>query len=141
MSKNVKSTLFVGYKEGYLSGGQAINPEDRWSSHEDEYRYFDLEGVWLDREEAPWLIESVDVNFKPKKGQFVYVLVVIYSSGGTFGKSYGNGCIVGIYEKPEEAAKIEETIYNGTYSDNNYAPWVGYFETLENVKIECERIK
>lgn len=135
-----KTTLLVGYKEGHLSGGQAIDPEDRWSSHEDEYRHFEIEGVWLDRENSPWMVESVDVNFEPQKGQFVYVLVVIYSSGGTFGRNYGNGCIVGVYKTPEEAAEVEKTIYDKTYPQE-YPPWVGYFESLEDVKIECERVK
>ena len=76
----------------------------------------------------------IGVDFDPTKHPRVWVVTVIYKDGDTFGKSYGNGQIVGVYDTVEKATKIEKQIYEGKYE--GYASWDGYFSVLEIVRVE-----
>jgi len=77
--------------------------------------------------------EKFSVDFDSTE---VYVLAVVYSSGDTFGNSSGNLAIVGIYETIEQAREIEKSILSNTFDPEKYHPWGGYFERIEEIKIE-----
>lgn len=129
-----KSTVWLTYRES-TSGGQAIDPDDGWTDYEDEHVDFSLRHCYSTAEKVPdWLREQVDVDFKVKVGAEVDVVVVRYTTGGTFGRTLGYWYIEGIYPKGKQAEKVSKSIYNGTYE--GYKPWVGYFESLEQVEIE-----
>lgn len=77
---------------------------------------------------------------------YVYIVVVTYSTGDTFGNSSGNLAIAFITENPEEALKAKEVIetVEGGWtkewckhpkSATSYPIWEGYFEHVENVEI------
>ena len=77
---------------------------------------------------------------------YVYIVVVTYSTGDTFGNSSGNLAIAFITENPEEALKAKEVIETVTdgwteewckhpKSVASYPRWQGYFERVESVNI------
>ncbi len=76
---------------------------------------------------------------------YVYIVVVTYSTGDSFGSSYGNLAIAFITENPEEALEAKDVIENGDgwtdkwcdhpKSATSYPRWEGYFERVESVEI------
>lgn len=77
---------------------------------------------------------------------YVYIVVVTYSTGDTFGNSSGNLAIAFITENPEEALKAKEvieTVEDGWTEEwcehpksvASYPRWQGYFERVESVDI------
>lgn len=129
-----KSHVWFTYSE-HRYGGEAINPEDRWTDHTDEHIEFSLTHCY-DRSEKikEWIREQVDVSFEPKVEQEVYVVVVRYTTGGTFGRTLGAWYIEGVYEHQGQADKVVKAIEKDKYQ--GYKPWIGYFEHLESVDYE-----
>lgn len=102
--------------------------------------------------------KKFEVDAKP--GDIVFVVVVVYSTGSTFGRDEGNSQAVGVYKDPAQAKKVAQAIERNsehTHS-NNYNPprdytievdgeeiycgsWVGYFESLERVVVETEVVR
>lgn len=99
-----------------------------------------------------------DVDAKP--GDTVFVVVVVYSTGGTFGRDEGLASVVNVYKDPAQAKKVAQAIESNSEStpSNNYSPpreytisvdgeeiycgsWVGYFESLERVVVETEVVR
>ena len=105
------------------------------------------------------------VNDEVYNAQNLYVVVVIYSSGDTFGRSEGELAVAFVTENSEEAIECRDAIleqeeyeYENRYSHRNktgkkpkwddvfrdhpksvcngYAPWSGYFEHVTSVNIE-----
>lgn len=75
-----------------------------------------------------------------KKGDTVYVVVVKYGTGDTFSHSEGNAYIEGVYQYKGQASKVVEDINTKAYCKlGKYPPWIGYFESLDDVLIE-ERV-
>jgi hypothetical protein len=152
-----KPELILTYRES-TSGGEAINPEDSWSDHEDEYIEFDALKVFLGREKTKeWRIEVLYPKFEVKVGDIIHLVVVRYQTGGTFGTSHGNWCIEAVVKTAEEGHAIEKLIWedwnhykecsrkHGPRKDykpiykgeqGEYKVWQGYFEGLEGVEVE-----
>lgn len=124
--------LWFTYSET-RTGGQAINPED-------EDIEFSLRGCYNAAEKiSEWLKEQVDLNFKVKVGDEVHVVVVRYTTGGSFGRTMGAWYIEGVYKTAKKADKVEKAIWSGKYK--GHKPWVGYFEKLEYVQIETMMVE
>lgn len=128
--------LYLEYDE-YSSGGDALD-DSEWPNYSDINITWTLGKVFLNKEKAPWIRREEDTTFPVKHGDIVYVLLVQYSSGNTFGSSYGNTCIEGIYPSYDAAELVSESIKNKSY--HGYMPWDGYFESLEDVIIEVRKI-
>lgn len=64
----------------------------------------------------------------------VFVLAVRYSTGDTFGSESGRLHIPGVYHKYEDALTVGKKIREGSFK--GYAPWEGFFESLEDILIE-----
>lgn len=94
--------------------------------------------------------DEVEVSFEPKVDQVVWVVVVEYSSGDTFGRSSGNTTVVGVYDDGVVASIVKGKIEDD-YKDKSNSfdqikiegqpdiytyTWKGYFESLENVHVE-----
>ena len=153
-----KYEIYLDYREE-SSGGEAKNPEDRWTSHEDRYIEFYPQALYTQRQDFQ---ETITVSWPPIDGDKVWMVVVRYQSGNTFGTSHGNWKIVGAFLDPEIARNISEIIakYPGEnrwdsppakkglshqeslrqellpyLGENFYIPWIGYFERYENVEI------
>jgi len=77
------------------------------------------------------------VNFDPKEAGVVWVVVVRYTTGDSFGTTYGEWHVESAYETIDEANEIKKKIEEGEYKSGlGYTPWVGYFESLEGVHVE-----
>jgi len=86
--------------------------------------------------------EAVEVEFEPKVGSQVFMVVPRYSTGNTFGTSYGEYTIHGIYstlDKAQSVVKFLETeydCYREAKINLSYRVWMGFFERLEEIQIE-----
>lgn len=133
-------TLYLTYDESRTGGAVCEGQEnDPWPSYEDEYTEFTLIRCNKESKNAAWAKESLETTFKPEVGSKVWVVVVRYSTGGTFGTTNGAWTILGIYEHLDEAKKVEASVHDNTYS--GYKCWVGYFESLECVEIESMTVE
>jgi hypothetical protein len=102
-----------------------------------------------------WVTDEIDTSFDAKVGDWVYPVIVIYSTGNTFGRSDGNVVVAGIYNSPEKAQEVKQTILrDSTQNPHGFGyleipgepqiypgTWKGYFEHLEDVRIEMEVVR
>lgn len=131
-------------------GGWPLSDEP-YSGREDEHTT--VEGVTVIRDD-----KSYDkVSFEPVDGNIVYVVLVRYQSGDTFGTTYGNYEVMNVFDNPLDAQELAEAVdrdadktdihdnidrlfefeHNGkTY----YKAWAGYFERYEGVEVHTVRI-
>ena len=153
------SFLWVTYSQEFECGGEAIDPEDQWTSYEPVYYSWDLGDVFLsdppstynklvrcgslipidpDSDSKTYLWKDLD----KKEGERVWVVFVIYSTGDTFSESYGNGEIVCVCKDEDSALIIKKEIWEGqTPQCISYASWNGYFESIQNVTVEKKIIQ
>lgn len=137
--KQPEFRLYIDYSE-YITGGEAIG-DGPFCDHEDEYREVYLNGVYrsMDSPKAPFFYDSKEVAEETFKKDTVYLVVVRYTTGNTFGTIHGAWHIEGIYPDAAQAAIACRKIEDGTYQ--GYKPWDGYFERLENVDIRQFDVK
>jgi len=126
--------VYMTYAED-REGGEICEGEENLSypCHEDEDTTFDPTGLYLN---APAWSETVEVDFDPSSylGQEIYVIVVRYSTGDTFGRRNGAWTVIGAYVNEEQVVKIEKSIEDGSYNKGHYVPWKGYFESFERIE-------
>lgn len=126
--------LYIYYSD-YTSGGEVCEGQenDDWPNYEDEFHEFNLLGVSLQKD-LSWFKDTQDVDWNLGNGSEVFILVARYSSGCTFGSSYGHFNICGVFSSEEDLIKYQkflesdEELYKGRHI---YRPWVGHFENLE----------
>lgn len=139
------------YRERHLCGGEAINPEERWSDRTDSHYDWELKGISVskpegtfDREEIP-VIAFVDGEWTEvdcEVGDELYCVTVQYGSGDTFGRSYGHGTVACVCIDAESARRAVKLIEDGETSESfAYASWRGYFESLEYVDFTREVLR
>ena len=117
--------LFVDWEYTWGSGGICEGDEDK--DHKINY-------VSLHRSLRS---DTVEVDFDPTPGDDVFVVAVTYSTGSTFGQSFGEIEIVDVCETRAAANELTKFINDGTYGkdENGYVPWEGYFENLETADV------
>lgn len=126
--------VYMTYVEDREGGEVCEGEEDLpYPSHEDEETTFDPTGLYLN---APAWSETIEVDFDPSSylGQEIYVVVVRYSTGDTFGRRNGAWKVVGAYVNEEQVVKIEKSIEDGSYNKGHDVPWEGYFESFEGIE-------
>ena len=74
--------------------------------------------------------------FEVEEADDYFVVSIRYEDGDTFGHSTGNIDIEGVYTSEDEANKIKEQIHTGKYKPGTYESWNGYFNNVEDVKID-----
>ncbi len=129
----VKKEVYLTYTEDRSVGEICAGQEnDAWPNYEDIYIEFSPDTLSIIA--GDW-VETIEVDFDPKDyvGKDVYVLVVRYKDGCTFGHSHGNWYVEGAYTDENEVSKIEDQINKGKYKGDD--PWTGYFACLEYVEI------
>lgn len=146
--------VYVSWEYTSESGG-GICPgqeDDEWPSREDTHREHTVHGVFRDDQSRQWCRyhEREDVPFDPAGVSEVWVVGVTYGSGDTFGSSYGNFTVVGVYDSEDEAESIARDIRADDDNSNRYGepkkkakerftgykPWTGYFERLEGIEVQ-----
>jgi hypothetical protein len=124
----------------HSEGGEvcAGQENDSWPSYEPEYITFNITSL-LAVNPNKFGMHDISVDFDPQKflGKLVYLVVVSYTTGSTFGDSSGNPHVEAAFPTRIEAEKVCDKIRKGKYeSPRGYLPWVGYFERLDKVEIE-----
>ncbi len=156
--------VWVNWEYTHCSGGEIVEGQEDYDypNTEDEYKDHEVHGVYSTdaKDERGWsrYNESIDVEFEPVPGAEVFLVVVTYSSGSTFGNSYGNVTVVGCYEEEAQADSIASDILaDDTDVDvdrayrrslkrskkerfTGYKAWTGYFEGLEGVVVHGLRL-
>lgn len=85
--------------------------------------------------------KDLDVN----PGDTVYVVVVEYSTGDSFGRDGGQSKVLDIFTTAKEAADLAERATAHDYNKDGfgfrhngvdyYTPWCGYFESLDSIEV------
>lgn len=124
------------YSQGY---SREPDPSDKWDRGDMYQEYGGIE-VYYSKDNAclGYITNTLEADFDVKPGDVVFVVVVQYSTGDTFGRSDGQIHIYKIFNKYDEAADVQSKILNGEISD--YV-WTGYFEHLEDVYVETEVVR
>jgi hypothetical protein len=98
---------------------------------------------------------EIETSFEAKVGDLVYPVIVIYSTGNTFGSSSGNVTVAGIYNTPEKAQEVRELILKDNKENRDGygylevpgepqiypGTWKGYFESLDDIRVEMEVVR
>lgn len=136
--------LYLTYNES-RNGGEPDDPSDRWTNHSDEHIVFTPTGVFSQKCSFQ---ETFEVPFDPAQylGTQIYVVIVRYYDGGTFGRICGLWKIVGAFTDPVLVRKAVDLIEGGKDSQElskklapltcyGYYPWFGYFAGFEGVEV------
>jgi hypothetical protein len=132
--------IYVEYEE-HRSGGEAYDPEDRWTSHSDVN--VDVRFILLHREKPThrFFYDSIELpNDKMFKMGKLFLAVVRYGTGDTFGHTNGAWYIVGVAPtyKIAQAMLDDETKPSPEPAKGEwqrYKRWEGYFESLDGTEI------
>lgn len=145
--KQKEYEIWLGYNE-LVKGGDPISDKD-YSDCTDKYTSIIWNNAAYFKDPNTWESEHVEIEFDPAQKEHVYAVIVYYESGDTFGHSYGNWCVDGVYATAGEAAKIIKNIqydedHNGEKKFKSkykkHKPWRGYFESLENIDLQIFHI-
>lgn len=128
-----KPKVYIEYTSG-SEGGECLSDE-RWSNRSDEHITLDVKRVYKTEPEHLFFKDSIEVDPKVLESQFVYLVVVRYKTGDTFGSSYGNFHFYSVRATKEEAEQDRMDINAPRGVKDSYRPWEGYFERLEEVEI------
>lgn len=143
--KPAGTELFLTYEEN-RSGGQVCAGQEgeEWADHEDEVIEVEFKELVLD--EPPRSYPYPHMILGPegvKEGDELYLTIVRYYDGGTFGRTCGYWHVHGVHRTAEEAAKLAKTVRakgSDQHSYDQYRPWIGYFAGLEDVEIHKFRV-
>ncbi|KKN88788.1 hypothetical protein LCGC14_0243950 [marine sediment metagenome] len=154
--------VWVNWEYTRCSGGEICEGEEdsSYPSRETEYKDHEVQGIYScdAKDGRGWsrYNESIDVEFEPVTGAEVFLVVVTYSSGDTFGSSSGNVTVIGCYEEKAQADSIASDIRADDIDADRdyrrsgkktkkerftgYKAWTGYFEGLEGVEVHRLRL-
>jgi len=126
--------VYLSYSET-VSGGD-IKPgqeDDSFPEHEDRDIEFNPISLHIKKGDSQ---ETIDVFFDPKDfiNKSLYLVVVRYYDGDTFGRINGYWYIASCCNNLKSAKKVKKSIDYGLYEED-YIPWRGYFAGLEGVDI------
>lgn len=129
--------LFIEYNS-YEEGGDAIDPDDRWSCRTDHVIEVDFIRLHRQQPAHRFFYDSIEVpNEKMMEMDKLFLAVVRYSTGDTFGHTTGAWSVVGVAPTYQIASlMLEEALKPAKEGDyKNYKPWEGYFESFERTEI------
>jgi hypothetical protein len=131
------------------------DPDEEWDA-DDTSTSNNVYGFKVAESNSKNQIVDIVVDYEIKPDKTYYLVSVIYSSGDSFSHHTGNIDYIMLYdnlEMAEATKKIIEDSYKRKDKEQSYSVeilnnngelfiissscWVGYFETLEEVKIDC----
>jgi hypothetical protein len=143
--EKVKAQYLQLVADSWTSQVEAPDPDDEWSRGEtytSTYITGLLAGDTVDIE--PLEIQTDDGGvyyFDGSLGDAVYLVVIKYSTGNTFGRSGGHIALAGAFDSSDKAEQLAEAVRKSKVAgEYGYLPWVGYFERVEDVSVEKTRI-
>lgn len=138
MTTKESSRVWIDY-ETDSTGGEVEDSNDRWSSRTPRYTELKVKSLYKSEPQHLFFKDSLEVE-DPKvlECQHVYLVVVRYQDGDSFGTCYGNFQFYSVRATQQEAladkAVIEMPSKEGDYG--SYRPWEGYFNRLQRVEIQ-----
>lgn len=130
-------TLYVNYNEQFEDGGdlaEGCTEDDAWPHYEPEYYSFSVLNATLENVNPYHEICELAGHDIP---DHVWIVTAIHSDGGTFRMSHGHGAIEAAFRTEEEAKVASQSIRDNTWkSPRGYKRWGGYFEKLEDVRVD-----
>lgn len=128
--------VYIEYNS-FTDGGERINPDERWSNRTDQNTTLTVQKLYASEPKHLFFRDSIEVDPSVLECSEVYLVVVRYQTGDTFGRSLGNFHFYSVRKTEQEAIEdrwvCESPVKKGNYE--NYRPWDGYFERLEFVEI------
>lgn len=139
--------LYLGYKT--TSSGGKRESKAPYSSRSPQY--IEVTFTSLSRESGTFFAHDIEVSDEVYAAEEVFLVVVRYRDGDSFGTSYGNWTVFAAVATEEEALKISKSIEDGSLAKaveadqkkgvyNTHLQWVGYFSNLEGVEIHSFRV-
>lgn len=142
MSKKEKDSpcLYYSYSEKTIVVSDDYGVRGEYTGSTETETISKLTGVSREKPQGYlWRYVPVkDAKSEEEIGDQVSVVVVIYSTGGTFSYESGRLTVEGIYLDHDRACKVAKSIRDETYKD--YGPWQGYFESLQEVYVQLEDV-
>ena len=130
--------LYIDYESSARGG----DPKDdsHWPDYTD--KHIDVKFIRFHREppKTKFFYDSIIVPEELLSKDKLYLCVVRYSSGDTFGNSFGKWAIVGVTASYKEAELLLEEAIKPSLPRKkglrpSYKPWEGCFERLEKTEI------
>lgn len=144
MKEGIIAMLYLSYNETRSGGEVCTGDENKaWPCYEDTFIEWTPINIYKNMEDCRkegHYTEKVSVPFEAIINQQIWLVVVRYTDGDTFGFIRGMWHIVGVYADEESATKEANSILDGSYS-NEYKPWEGYFASFEGVNIYPMQVK
>jgi hypothetical protein len=138
-------TLYIHTTE--TSSGGEPESDDRWCHHSDIVKAVSFNSVSRKRSDGFWPSgDSFEVSEEVYKAPKVFLVIVRYFDGGTFGRTCGCWHIQGSFTTEKEALALAASIRDRSYEKEwekqhkkgyHYLPWQGYFSGLEGVEVHC----
>lgn len=140
--------IYYTYSET-TTGGQQIEPEEPWSSREDAHTDWKLTGIQKSKLEHTYhhdTTEVLDMKNNEELPNALFIVCVRYSTGDTFGSSYGEGAVAGAFKDGKRASELAQKIMAGEdrredVSHFCYSQWIGSFESVESANVEYVMLK
>jgi hypothetical protein len=140
-------TLYIKYRDSE-HGGEICEGEenDPYPSH--ERKYYDYSYDFATRtfptgNTSFGRYKSLTVEPEVFSGDKIFLAIVIYSDGDTFGSSSGHHEIIGGFSTRKEAEELLSHVTKDGYDNRpeGFYPWNGYFSSLEGktvIKLDIE---
>ncbi len=139
----MKNKIYITYEENRTGGEPESN--EAYSCRSATHINIRWKNAYI-KERNSCYSETIEIDFNPEDVEHIYIVVVRYKSGDSFGASYGNWKIIGAYKDVENAQEILDKInydekhkYDEDYKkeyEKEFRDWDGYFERFENADIE-----
>lgn len=104
-------------------------------------------------------LSEIELDGEVEKGDWIYMVIVTYTSGGTFETTYGHKAFAAVFKDADTAFNMEKAIrdheqhinssayrskpysfgdkYYMTFNGQKYyvGTWTGYFESIEDTEV------
>lgn len=129
--EKTKTKLVLEYSvHGYTT--EKADIDDSWD-RDNTATDFSPEILRLGTKGNNWCVETFEVDFPVEVGNLLFLVVVRYDTGDSFGYNENDFCFIGVYKEKEEAQKVRESIEDGSH-ELSYK-WTGHFEKYRNTEV------
>lgn len=133
--------LYLVYDETRSGGNICEGEEDSdWPNRDPEYIEVSFTALYRNPPENRFFYDSFEVSEEVYNAEQVYMAVVRYSDGDTFGYTSGYWSVEGIFSSQSEAEKLLSKLDNEAsqpFTMGKYTKaWHGYFGSFEGTQVE-----
>lgn len=122
--------LWFEMQEGYHT---PPDPNDSWDIGE-SWESYTFTALNLKKTDSEWNSVLIPIQFEVSPGETVFIVVLSYTDGCTFGYTTGQKQICGVFKDRKDAQKMRDFL--NREEDTAYAYYGhGYFERRESVDI------